>query len=234
MLLIMSKENPTTACDLTRSAASTVNKHNKSSTPKNGVTGLLLSHPENTSRKLPENFLTRTVENAMRGLEQEERPRKAGRTDRQLTVPNHASQLLKAAASQVNNEVKPVTMETQEGTNSEISKTVFSQPHIPAPSYITNAMTKPSNQLHHLPVAQNGSCCTTVSFTSKPTMSTGFASYNPVGPFSTNTHRLAVPSAVSAPSLNCSPKTTLESEKQILVPFLWKRTCENGKVMYYR
>lgn len=228
----MSKENPSTTCDLSRSTATTLKKHNTPS--KNGVTGLLLTHPDNVNKQLDENFLTRTVENAMRCLDQDEAYKKADiKTDiaaRQV-VPNHASQLLRAAASQVSNDLRPASLEVREEVSTRICKNVFSRPLPTSASYITNSVTQSSTQLHHIPTAQNGSCCTTVSFTSKPTMSTGFASYNS---FPTNTQQLTVPSAEPISSVNVDRASIINPDKQILVPFLWKRMCEDGKVKYYR
>lgn len=192
----------------------------------NGVSDLIIK--KESDRNIPENLFTRTVENVMLDMEKEENS-KQGSTDshsQHLDLPNHASQLLKAAASAVSNSFRGDT-QSQLQQNGQGDATELTKSHENDERFTddTPLSTNYSGKQQDLSSANQ---VTTVSFTSKPTMSTGFTS---------SSASLPAPGSLGESTTLTESGISAKREpmaSQVVVPFLWRRCMEEGRISYYR
>lgn len=201
----------------------------------NGVSDFILPSRKESGRNVPENLLARTVENVMLDMEKEENIKQSSNDPhvQDLDLPNHASQLLKAAASAVSNSFRSDAQLQQNGQGSTSAPAYgstsshenmrFANDRSPNSDYSSGP---PDN----CSTSQTSNQMTAVSIASKLTMSTGFTSSSASLPV----HALgSLNQSTALTDSSISPKRE-PTTVQVVVPFLWRRCLEEGSISYYR
>lgn len=158
------------------------------------------------------------------------------------TNRNHASQLLMAAASVVSNGFGANGLHSFLPDKTSGSLETYSGSHMQTlPSMDEVAHQTAARNIHHVERST-----TVVSFSSKPTMSTGFPSTPMMQTKSSDSRMLHASSSLFEPSntLHSEPMAkaspVVKSEPRLtkltptVVPFLWKRIYKDGVIQYHR
>lgn len=199
----------------------------------NGLSSLLPAlGTQDVNKNHQDNILTRTVENVIRGLDRTNPAvieHRDGLLPTRPYLADHASQLLKAASAAVIRSGRGLINESDGYTS---------------PNSLSNDDAASSLYYQHYEIGSrlgNNASNTTLSYSSKPAMSTGYNDYvaaNSKTKLPSSVNSVSAMELVSSTKVNpdivAGTRMTTVGAKETLVPFLWQRTCNDTSVSYTR